>query len=123
MKKLRIGIIGCGRISMKHFDAAAASDMAELIACCDVKIDRAEEKSDEYSIKAYTNYKEMLLKEELDAVHLCLPHYLHSTVAIYCMEYGVNVITEKPMDIDLESALRAIAVAKKTGKILKFMLQ
>lgn len=123
MNKLRIGIVGCGRISVMHFDAAAVSDMAELIACCDLKIDRAEEKAEQYSIKAYADYKEMISQEELDAVHLCLPHYLHSTVAIYCMEHGVNVITEKPMDIDLESALRAVAVSKKTGKIFGVISQ
>jgi predicted dehydrogenase len=46
----------------------------------------------------------MLDKEQLDAVHLCLPHYLHSKVAIAAFERGVNVLTEKPMDVDLESA-------------------
>ena len=58
----------------------------------------------------------MIEKEELDAVHICLPHYLHSDVAIYAMRHGLDVITEKPMDIDVESAEKAVAVAKETGR-------
>jgi len=116
MKKLRVGIIGCGRISVMHFDAAKKLDMAELVACADIKEDRAIKAAETYGITSYTDYKEMIEKEELDAVHICLPHYLHSDVAIYAMRHGLDVITEKPMDIDIESAKKAVAVAKETGR-------
>ena len=115
-KKLRVGIIGCGRISVMHFDAAQKLDMAELVACADIKEDRAIKAAESYGIVAYTDYKEMIEKEKLDAVHLCLPHYLHSEVAIYAMRHGLDVITEKPMDIDVKSAEEAVAVAKETGR-------
>ena len=58
----------------------------------------------------------MIEKEDLDAVQICLPHYLHSEVAIYAMQKGLDVITEKPMDVDMQSAERAIAVSKETGR-------
>lgn len=116
MKKLRVGIIGCGRISVMHFDAAKKLDMAELVACADIKEDRSIKAAETYGITSYTDYKEMIEKEELDAVHICLPHYLHSDVAIYAMHHGLDVITEKPMDIDIESAEKAVAVAKETGR-------
>lgn len=116
MKKLRIGIIGCGRISVMHFEAALALEEAELVACADIKPERADEAAKTYGAKAYYSYEEMIEKEELDAVELCLPHYIHSKVAIYAMEHGLDVITEKPMDVDLESAERAVAVAKATGR-------
>ena len=114
-RKLRVGVIGCGRISVMHFVSIASLDDTELVACCDIKPERAEEASREYGIPAYTSYEEMIEKEELDAVHLCLPHYLHSKVAIYAFEKGLHVLTEKPMDVDLESAQLAVKRAKECG--------
>ena len=114
-RKLRVGVIGCGRISVMHFVSIGSIEEAELIACCDIKKDRADKAAEEYGIKAYTSYEEMLEKENLDAVHLCLPHYLHSKVAVYAFEKGVHVLTEKPMDIDYESALNAVNRAKELG--------
>lgn len=123
MKKLRIGIIGCGRISVKHFEAALLNERVELVACADIKKDRADEKAKEHNIASYTDFKKMIECENLDAVHLCLPHYIHSSVAIYAMEHGLNVITEKPMDVDLKSALRAIEVSKETKKLFGVISQ
>ena len=114
-RKLRVGVIGCGRISVMHFVSIGSIEEAELVACCDIKKDRADKAAEEYGIKAYTSYEEMLEKENLDAVHLCLPHYLHSKVAVYAFEKGVHVLTEKPMDIDYESALNAVNRAKELG--------
>lgn len=114
-RKLRVGVIGCGRISVMHFVSIASIDEVELVACCDIKEDRAQSAAREYDIKPYTSYEEMLECEHLDAVHLCLPHYLHSKVAIAAFEHGVHVLTEKPMDIDYESALRAVQRAKELG--------
>ena len=65
MKKLRVAVIGCGRISVMHLVPASVLEEAELVACCDIKEDRAKEKAAEYGIKAYTDYKEMAEKEEI----------------------------------------------------------
>ena len=113
--KLRVGVIGCGRISVMHFVSIASIDEVELVACCDIKPERAHGAAEEYGVKAYTSYEEMLECENLDAVHLCLPHYLHSKVAVCAFEHGVHVLTEKPMDIDYESALGAVNRAKELG--------
>ena len=123
MKKLRIAVIGCGRVSVMHFVSIEQSARAELVACCDIKKERAEAYAKKYGVRAYADYAEMLEKEALDAVHLCLPHYLHAKVAIYAMERGVHVLTEKPMDIDYESAARAVACAKKQGVLFGVISQ
>ena len=107
-KRLRVGVIGCGRISVMHLASAQASARAEIVCCCDVKKDRAEETAKKYGVKAYYDYVEMLENEKLDAVHLCLPHYLHSKVAIEAFNRGINVLTEKPMDIDYKTAENAV---------------
>ena len=114
-RTIRVGVIGCGRISVMHLVSIASIDGLALVACCDIKEDRAQSAAREYGIKPYTSYEEMLECEQLDAVHLCLPHYLHSKVAIAAFEHGVHVLTEKPMDIDYESALRAVQRAKELG--------
>ena len=114
-RKLRVGVIGCGRISVMHFVSIGSIDEVELVACCDIKKDRADRAAEEYGIKAYTSYEEMLDSEKLDAVHLCLPHNLHSKVALAAFEKGVHVLTEKPMDVDYESALDAVLRAKELG--------
>lgn len=123
MKKLKVGIIGCGRISVMHLVSASELEEAELVACCDIKKDRADEVAQKYNIKAYYSYEEMLDNEQLDAVHLCLPHYIHSKVACYAFERGVNVLTEKPMDIDLASAENAVKTAKENGVFFGVILQ
>ena len=115
MKKIRVGVIGCGRISVMHLGSIKMLDDLELVAVCDIKKDRADEAASRYGAKAYTSYMEMLDCERPDAVHLCLPHYLHSKVAIDAFHKGVAVLTEKPMDIDYESAERAVNEAKACG--------
>lgn len=115
MKKFRAGVIGCGRISVMHLVSLRHIAGVELVACCDVKRDQADAVAKKYGIKAYYSYEAMIDKEGLDAVHICLPHYLHTKAAEYAFERGVNVITEKPMAIDVESAERAVASAEKNG--------
>ena len=115
IKKLRVGIIGCGRISVMHLVPASTSEYACLVACADVKKERADETAKKYNVKAYYSYQEMIDNENLDAVHICLPHYLHVPVAVYAMERGVHVLTEKPMSISYQDALKAVNCAKENN--------
>lgn len=123
MEKLRIGIIGCGRISVMHLASADKLETAELVACCDIKQDRAEKVAKKYNIKAYTDYKEMFEKENLDAVHICLPHNLHTDVSMVAFEYGINVLSEKPMDVSFEKAERAVKAAKEKNVLYGIIFQ
>ena len=115
MNKLRVAVIGCGRISVRHFAAILDSPYADLAACCDIRSERAENAAKQYGCKAYTDYVRLLDEVRPDAVHICLPHYLHSKAAIAAFERGSHVLTEKPMDIDLTSAEKAASYAEKCG--------
>ncbi len=115
MKKLRVAVIGCGSISVMHLDSIIALEEAELVALCDIKPQVADEFASKYKTKAYYDYKEMLEKENLDAVHICLPHYLHTIVACEAFKKGVNVLSEKPMSIDYEDALKAVEMSDISG--------
>ena len=115
MKKLKVGVIGCGSISVMHLDSTVILDEAELTCVCDIKPERAEAAAKKYNAKAYTDYLEMFKSEELDAVHICLPHYLHTKVAEDAFKAGLHVLSEKPMSIKYEDALHAVELAEECG--------
>ena len=123
LKKLRVGVIGCGRISVMHLTSISMTNCVELVACCDIIKDRAEEVAKKYGVKAYVSYEEMIDCEKLDAVHICLPHHLHTKVACYAFLKGVNVLCEKPMAIDFESAENAVKLAREKGVLYGIIFQ
>ena len=123
MNNYRAAVIGCGNIFPMHAVSIQRTPGVELVAVCDVKKDRARASAEEFSCTAYTDYQEMLRAEQLDVVHLCLPHYLHAPVAIDCMKQGVNVLTEKPMAITLEDAKAMIDTARQHGVTLGCIFQ
>lgn len=123
MINLRVGIIGCGRIAVRHFSSAETLPEATVVACCDVIKERAEETGNKYKIPFYIDYKEMIENENLDVVHICLPHYLHAPVSIYALNHGVNVLTEKPMAIDYKSAEETVVAGEKSGKLFGVIFQ
>ena len=66
----------------------------------------------------YTDYREMIDKEELDYVDIALPTYLHCEAAIYALEHGTHVLCEKPMALDLDECRRMISAAENSKKTL-----
>lgn len=105
MNNIKFGLIGCGRISAKHFEAIAQIENAEIISCCDIIEKKAREASEKYNVKTYyKNYKKMLATEKLDAVLICTPSGLHPQMGIEAANRKIHVVTEKPMAITLESA-------------------
>ena len=124
MADLKVGIIGCGRISPFHGVPASSQENATVVACCDLVPERAAEKAALFGCKrTYADYMEMIQTEGLDVVHICLPHYLHPPVAIAAMKAGCHVLTEKPMSIALADAEAMVATAKETGKTLGVIFQ
>ena len=115
MKKFKAAVIGCGHISPRHIEAVVALDTVELVAVCDNKEAVAKETALKYGTKYYTDYEELFKCEELDAVHICLPHYIHTKVSQAALRNGINVICEKPMSIDYESAEETVDLAKELG--------
>jgi UDP-N-acetyl-2-amino-2-deoxyglucuronate dehydrogenase len=97
-RKIRIGIVGCGRISKNHFDSIEShADNLELVAICDNDQKTLTAHQDKYAVNGYTRLEEMLEKEQLDVVSICTPSGTHPEQVILVANKGVNVITEKPM--------------------------
>lgn len=110
---LRVGIVGCGSIFTMHATSAHHLNNAQIVGVCDVKKERADKAAKKYNCKAYYDYKELINKENIDVVHVCVPHYLHPIISKYAIEAGVNVLCEKPMSIKYEDAVENVALAEK----------
>ena len=107
---LKVGLIGVGGISGAHIPAWDAIEGVELVALCDVRSEQMEQYLDKHQ---YLDFDEMLEKEELDIVDICLPTYLHADYAIKAMERGIHVLCEKPISLKEEDVERVYATAKR----------
>ena len=120
-KTVKVGIIGCGGIGTgKHMPSLKKVEGCEMVAFCDIIPERAEKAAKEFGTpdaRVYTDYKE-LLKEDLDAVHVCTPNRSHSFITVDALEAGKHVMCEKPMAINSAEAKKMLDAAKRTGKIL-----
>lgn len=130
-KKIRIAVVGCGRISKNHLLAIAQhADRAKISALCDIdesklfqakKLYLDECKSDQEdikNIKKYRDFQEMLIafkrKEvEIDLVVLATPSGMHAKQTIASAQLGLNICTEKPMATKWEDGLEMVEVCKK----------
>ena len=113
MSKIRTAVIGCGNISVMHLDSIQKLEVCELVAVCDIKTDRVTETATRYGVNAYTDYHEMFAKENLDVVHICLPHFLHIPVACEALKCGIHVLSEKPMSIKYDDAVKCVELAEE----------
>jgi UDP-N-acetylglucosamine 3-dehydrogenase len=119
MSKVRVGVIGCGSIARhRHIPEYAANPNAELAAFCDVVEERAVAAAEQYGGTAYTDFREMLAKEELDAVSVCTPNAYHAPISIAAAEAKKHVLCEKPMAVSREEALAMIEAAKRNDVYL-----
>ena len=115
-KVVRLGMIGAGSFSYQHLLGLSSVKIAEVVAICDVVKECAEARAKEFYIPdVYTDYHELLKRDDIDAVVLPLPDQVHAQVAIDAMRAGKHVLCEKPMALDLDECKEMVKVAKETG--------
>ena len=112
---LKIGLVGAGAIGIHHQKAILKNPECKLAAVCDLDITKAEDLVKDTDARTYTDYKQMQENENLDAVILNLPHFLHKDVSIYFLKKGIAVLVEKPMANNVSECDAMIKVAKETG--------
>ncbi len=120
MKKLKIGVIGCGGIAnQKHFPAFKANEeLNEIVAFCDVIEERAVQAAKDFGTedaRIYTDYKELLADTEVEVVHICTPNVSHSFIAVDAFKAKKHVYCEKPMSHNTEEAQKMIDAWKASG--------
>lgn len=119
---LKIAIVGCGGIANgKHLPSLSRLKEVELVAFCDIVIERARTAADKYGApgaQVFEDYRELLKDESIQVVHVCTPNDSHAEIAIAAMEAGKHVMCEKPMAKTAADARRMVEAAKRTGRKL-----
>ncbi len=114
---LKVGLVGVGGISGAHIPAWQSMEDVELVALCDV---RPEQMMRYPELRQYTDMDDMLAKEKLDILDICLPTYLHADAAVKAMERGIHVLSEKPVSLKTEDVHRLYETAKRNN--VRFMV-
>jgi predicted dehydrogenase len=121
--KIKWGIIGCGVIAPWHADSIVDSEYTDLVAVCDIDLDKGGAFAEQYSTAFYADYVEMLREGGIDAVSICTPSGLHSEMTIAAAEAGVHVLCEKPMAITVPQIDAMMEAVQKAGVKLEVIFQ
>ena len=118
-EKIKIGIIGTGSISDMHIQGYVKNPNVDLYAFCDLDEKLAREKAEKHSVKhVFTDYRDLLAMDEIDAVSICTWNAAHAPCAIAALHAGKHVLCEKPMAVSAELAAQMKAAADESGKLL-----
>jgi len=117
-RKLRIAIVGCGRIAKNHFGSIEKhADKLELVAVCDINSTHSTPYASQYDVPAYHDMADMLSKHKPDLVALCTPSGIHADQAALAAKHGVHVITEKPMATRWSDGVRMVKACDEAGYV------
>lgn len=117
---MKYALIGCGRISPNHIEAAKNNGL-EIAAICDILPEAMQDKVDRFSldgVHCYTDYKEMLEKEQPELVAIATESGKHAAIALDCIRKHCNVIIEKPVALSIEDADAIIKAGKEEGVVV-----
>jgi len=114
---VRVAILGCGLIAQReHIPAYVKSEDAQITVFASRDLSKAERLKNEYGANAATDdWKEAILRDDVDVVDICLPNYLHAPAAIAAAEAGKHIIVEKPIARTIAEADAMIEAANKNG--------
>jgi predicted dehydrogenase len=115
MRKVKVGIIGCGYIAQNvHIPNYLKNPHAKLISVADVDSKKLDLVRAKFSIEeGYSDYRDLLARKDIEAVSVCVPPQFHAKVAVEVMNSGKHVLCEKPMALTLDEADKMIESSKK----------
>lgn len=123
MNTPRIGIIGVGQIGKYHLDNYAKIGKANIVAAADVNETELKQVAAQYAIPdTYTNFRDLLKRDDIDAVDVCLHNNFHAPLTIAALQAGKHVYCEKPMAGAYVDAVAMAEAAKASGKMLNIQL-
>jgi len=123
MKKIRIGVIGIGGMGQGHLMKIKEIPEAELTCVCDIDPKVTKKVSEEYKVPGFSDYKELLDSNLVDAVLVATPHYFHPSVGIAAMEKGFHCLSEKPIAVSIKEADKFVESAHKNKRVFAVMYQ
>jgi predicted dehydrogenase len=116
MKKVRVGFVGAGGIANAHMDCISRMEGVEVVGICDVVREKAERAAGRFGCRAYTSYEELLEKEPMDALFVCVPPHAHG-MEIMAAKRGIAIMVEKPIARTLEMAREIERAIAESGVI------
>ncbi|MFQ5681060.1 MAG: Gfo/Idh/MocA family oxidoreductase [Candidatus Omnitrophota bacterium] len=117
MKKVKIAVIGCGRLGAFHARIYRELSGSRLTATCDIDRQRAEDTAGKFSVKAVYDYRKLIGK--IDAVSICAPTRKHYEIARFFLREKVHVLIEKPITDNIAEAKRLVTIAAKNKSIIQ----
>ena len=118
-----VGIIGCGKILVRHLESIESKKNFLLKSVCDINQDTLDGLTLPSNVNRYTDYKEMIAKEPINFVVVATPNSLHTEQAIHCLQNGCDVLVEKPASLNPADIPKIIEVAEKNYKNVYGVLQ
>ena len=114
--KIKIAVVGCGRIADKHFEAIRQHEKyLELVSICDIDQKILDKYTASLDVDGYISMLDMLKNVEMDIVAICTPSGLHPDQTVLASEFGVHVMTEKPMATRWSDGLRMVHACDDAG--------
>ncbi|NSW90399.1 MAG: Gfo/Idh/MocA family oxidoreductase [Firmicutes bacterium] len=118
MKKVKVGVIGCGNISGIYFKNGKLLEVLDIVACSDLYIERAKAKAEEFGIPKACTVEELLSDPDIQIVlNLTIPK-AHAEVSLAALEAGKSVYSEKPLAITREDGQKILKTAKSKGLLV-----
>jgi predicted dehydrogenase len=116
---IKVGLIGGGGIVDAHIRGYRAyADLIEVTAVADVIDETARRRAAELGAAAYTDFRQMILEADLDAVDICLPHHLHAEAIVSAAQAGKHILCEKPLCLTVEEANQVQQAVSTAGVTL-----
>jgi len=120
---VRVGIIGCGQIAQHHMRNYAKMPDVRMVAACDIIEERAAKAQQDFNIPCrHVKFRELLARDDIDAVDVCLHNNLHAPVTIAALKAGKHVYCEKPMAGSYCDALAMFKTAQRCKRRLHIQL-
>jgi predicted dehydrogenase len=118
MSTIKVGLIGGGGIADAHIRGYRTyADAIEVTAVADVVAETVRRRAADLGAVAYTDFRDMILEADLDAVDICLPHHLHAEAIVSAARAGKHIVCEKPLCLTVQQAndvKRAVSAAGVT---------
>lgn len=120
MEKIKVAVIGCGRIAnSQHIPAYSRNPLVDLKYLCDIRPERAAKLAEQYRVSLTTpDYREIVADPAIEAVSICTPNDTHAPIAIDFLEAGKHVLCEKPASVSLDLVRKMKDAADRSGRIL-----
>ena len=122
-EKVRLGLLGYGKVANLHAEALLAASNGVLVSVCGRNTERRNGFAEKWKIGSRETVLDMVLKDKVDGVIITTPHPQHRDGTLEALAAGAHVLVEKPMAVSTAECDEMIAAAKKAGKYLSLVCQ